>query len=84
MNGRESAADEQWSDADRLTVDDDAWLSAPLPSLDNVGSPIALGRYTHYRLVTVDGTHVATHVRHDGPDGKKRMWWRSPDGSSGL
>ncbi len=42
------------------------------------------GRYTEYRLLGPDGTHIATHVRRDLPDGEKSMWWRLPDGSRGL
>ena len=36
-----------------------------------------------YIIRDAAGTHVATHCREDGPDGK-RMWWERPDGTLGL
>src|SRR5579862_2082581 len=41
-------------------------------------------RETVYRLRDGDGTVVAEHVRQDFGGGRKRMWWRRPDGRPKL
>ena len=38
----------------------------------------------HEYPVSIDGTVVAVHVRHDYADGGKRMWWADPQGAAGL
>src|SRR5215217_517205 len=42
------------------------------------------GKPTVYKVRDATGRLIAKHVRIDKPDGKKKVWWERPDGTSGL
>lgn len=41
-------------------------------------------RETHHNVCNATGELVAVHVRRDGQDGDKSMWWERPNGERGL
>jgi hypothetical protein len=45
---------------------------------------MAGARRTEFRIVELDGSTAAVHVRWDAPDGAKRFVWEQPDGTVGL
>ena len=58
-----------------------AYRSADVPEL---AQPPGADRVTRYDILDATGAHIATHVRHEYPGGKKTFIWQLLDGTYGL